>query len=64
MPLEYKESISIQDIIRSGELIKARKIDTNSQEVKDLIAKTLKAQEKCLDRLKFDPKVLEMRMTI
>ena len=55
---------SIEDIIKLGELIKAREIDMNSQEVKDRIAKTLQAQQKCLDLLKFDPKVLEMRMTI
>lgn len=63
MALENK-SVNIQDIIKSGELIKSREIDINSQEVKDLIANTLQAQEQCLDRLKFDPKILEMRMTI
>lgn len=64
MALENRKSISIQDIIRSGQLIKSREIDMNSQEVKDRIAKTLQAQEQCLDRLNFDPKVLEITMTI
>ena len=63
MALENK-SVSIQDIIKSWEIIKSREIDMNSQEVKNLIANTLQAQEKYLDRLKVNPKVLEIRMTI
>lgn len=63
MTLENK-LVNIQDIIKSGELIKSREIDMNSQEVKNLIANTLQAQKECLDRLKVDPKVLEIRMTI
>ena len=53
MALENRKSISIQDIIRSGQLIKSREIDMNSQEVERSHSKNTTSSRTMLRPFKF-----------